>query len=123
MQSTTARPATVDEYIGQFADGVQRLLAEIRAVVKESAPQAEERISYGMPGYYYKGYLVGFAAHKNHVGFYPTPSAAEGLKEDLAPYKQTKGSVHFLYNEPMPYDVIRKLVKFRLAENEQAKKR
>ena len=92
-------------------------------MVNEIAPEAEERISYGMPGYYYHGPLVYFAAHRNHIGFYPTPSGIEAFEKELAEYRNAKGSVQFPYKKPMPYDLMRRIIEYRLAENLQNKKK
>ena len=85
--------------------------------IKESAPDAEEKISYQMPTFALHGNLVHFAAHKNHIGFYPTPSGIEAFKDELSEYKWAKGSVQFPLEKPLPYDLVSKIVKFRVAEN------
>jgi uncharacterized protein YdhG (YjbR/CyaY superfamily) len=108
---------TVDEYILQFPDKVQEILQELRRLIKDTAPEAEEKISYQMPTYYLQGNLVHFAAHKNHIGFYPTPTGIEAFKDELSNYKGAKGSVQFPINKPMPFDLIRKIVEFRVSEN------
>jgi uncharacterized protein YdhG (YjbR/CyaY superfamily) len=117
MEEKNNPPFTVDEYISQFPEEVQDVLSEIRRVIKESAPQAVEKISYQMPGYFLNGGLVWFGAWKTHIGFYPNPSGTEQFKDELSDYKVTKGSVHFPLNKPMPYELISRMVKFRLAEN------
>jgi uncharacterized protein YdhG (YjbR/CyaY superfamily) len=119
MQAEKNQPTTVDEYISQFPEDVQQILTSIRAAIRESAPEAVERIGYQMPGFYLDGGLVWFAAHKRHVGLYPTPSGAEAFAEELSAYERTKGSVHFPLDKPMPYDLIRKIVRFRIAENQE----
>jgi len=116
MEEKKDHPATVDEYISQFPEDVQQILVKIRAVVKESAPNAVEKIGYQMPGYYLNGGLVWFGAYKHHIGFYPSPSGIEGLKEELSGYKQSKGAVQFPLDKPMPYELISKMVKYRVAE-------
>ncbi len=108
---------TVDEYIAQFPENVQQLLVKIRAVIKESAPEAVEKISYQMPGYYLKGTLVWFGAHAHHIGFYPTGSGIAAFTEELSDYKQSKGAVQFPLDKPIPYELISKIVKFKIAEN------
>ena len=108
----------VNEYIGGFPSETQTILQEIRAVIKENAPQAEESISYGMPAYKLnKKPLVYFAAFKNHIGFYATPTGHEAFAEELSKYKQGKGSVQFPINEPMPLGLIERIVKFRVEGN------
>ncbi|MHB1006796.1 MAG: iron chaperone [Chloroflexota bacterium] len=117
MEETTSHPTTIDEYISQFPEDVQRILVKLRAVIRESAPGAVEKISYQMPAFHLKGTLVWFAAHKHHIGFYPTGSGIEAFKEELSAYKGAKGSVRFPLDRPMPYELISKVVKFRVAEN------
>jgi len=117
MAEKKGQPTTIDEYISQFPEDVQQLLVKIRAVIKESAPDAVEKISYQMPGFNLKGSLVWFAAHKDYIGFYPTGSGIEAFKDELSAYQGSKGSVHFRLDEPMPYELIGKIVKFRVAEN------
>ena len=106
----------VDEYISKFQDEVQQILREVRQAIKEAAPEAEEKISYQMPTFYLKGNLVHFAACKNHIGFYPTPSGIEAFKEELSVYKGAKGSVQFPLNKPIPLELIKKIVKYRVNE-------
>jgi uncharacterized protein YdhG (YjbR/CyaY superfamily) len=108
---------TVDEYILQFPVEVQEILQVLRKLVKDTAPEAEEKISYQMPTYYLHGNLVHFAAYKNHIGFYPTPTGIEAFKDELSNYKGAKGSVQFPIDKPMPLDLIRKILEFRVSEN------
>jgi uncharacterized protein YdhG (YjbR/CyaY superfamily) len=108
---------TVDEYISSFSPDIQGILEEIRETIRESAPEAEETISYGMPTFRLKGNLVHFAAYKNHIGFYPTPSAIKAFKEELSHYNTSKGTVQFPLDEPVPLDLVRKMVLFRVQEN------
>ena len=110
-------PATIDEYISQHPEDVQSILLKIRAVIKEAAPQAVEKISYGMPGFFLNGGLVWFGVWKHHIGFYPRTAEMAASIEGLSAYKGTKGSIHFPLDKPMPYDLIAKIVKFRIAEN------
>ena len=117
MEEKKGQPTTIDEYIAQFPEAVQQILVKIRAVIKESAPEAVEKISYQMPGFYLNGFLVSFAVWKHHIGFYPRSSEMEASIDELSAYKGTKGSVHFPLDEPMPYELISKLVKVRVAEN------
>lgn len=116
MGPKNSQPATVDEYIAQFPEDVQQIMTKIRAVIKEAAPLAEEKISYGMAGYYVNGGLIWFGGYKKHIGIYPRTAGMVALKE-VTTYKGTKGSVHFPLDEPMPYDLIRKIVEVRVAEN------
>jgi uncharacterized protein YdhG (YjbR/CyaY superfamily) len=117
MEGKKGNPTTIDEYISQFPEDVQHILVKIRAVIKESAPEAVEKISYQMPAFYLNGSLVWFAVHQHHIGFYPRPSGIEAFKEKLSAYKWAKGSVQFPLGEPMPYELISEIVKFRVAEN------
>jgi uncharacterized protein YdhG (YjbR/CyaY superfamily) len=119
MEGKTTRPTTIDEYIAQYPQDVQHILNKIRAVVKESAPQAVERISYGMPAFYFNGNLVYFGVHTHHIGFYPTGSGIEAFKAELSAYKSSKGAVQFPLDQPMPYELISKIVRFRAAENQK----
>ncbi|MHB8128365.1 MAG: iron chaperone [Mobilitalea sp.] len=108
---------SIDTYISQFSPEVQEILKEIRKVIKEAAPEAEEKISWQMPTFVLYGNLVHFAAFKNHIGFYPAPSGIDTFKNELSGYKGAKGSVQFPIERPMPYELIREIVKFRVAEN------
>jgi len=117
MGTDKSTPKDIDEYIAGFPQDVQEILEKIRATVREAAPEAKEKISYGMPAFTLNGNLVYFAAFKNHIGFYPIPSGIEEFKEELSVYKQGKGSVQFPLDEPMPYELITRIVKFRAQEN------
>lgn len=108
---------TVDEYIAAFPENIQALLQSVRAAIRAAAPDAEERIAYLMPTYSQHGNLVHFAALKNHIGFYPTPSGIDAYHDDLAKYRSTKGAVQFPIDEPLPLDLISKVTRFRVAEN------
>ncbi|MGE5508624.1 MAG: iron chaperone [Chitinophagales bacterium] len=109
--------ASIDEYIAQFPPEVREKLEALRSVIRESAPGAEERISYQMPAFALHGILVYFAAHKNHLGFYPTASGIAAFHPELSRYKVTKGTVQFPLDEPLPCELIGKIVRFRVAEN------
>ena len=107
----------IDQYILQFPEETRDILNKIRALIKENAPEAIESIAYGMPAYKLnKKPLVYFAAYKTHIGFYATPSGHDAFKEELSKYKQGKGSVQFSLNQPIPYDLIMRMVKFRVSE-------
>lgn len=108
---------TIDEYISTFPSEVQVRLHELRAAISNEAPNASEKISYGMPTFYLNGNLVHFAAYKNHIGFYPTPSGVEAFSIELSEYKWAKGSVQFPHNKPLPLQLISKIVRFRVKEN------
>lgn len=110
------KPTTVESYIASYPPATQKLLVQMRAAIQESVPQAEESISYGMPAYKLnKKPLVYFAGYKGHVGFYATPTGHEAFKDELSPYKQGKGSVQFPLNEPLPLDLVKRIVAFRVA--------
>ena len=109
---------TVDNYIESFPESVQILLRQIRTTIKESAPDAVESIAYHMPAYKTNGKpLVYFAAFKNHIGFYATPTGHSEFAKELSKYKQGKGSVQFPFDKPVPFDLIGRIVKFRVKEN------
>jgi uncharacterized protein YdhG (YjbR/CyaY superfamily) len=108
----------IDLYISNFPADVQEILIQIRSVIKKAAPEALESFSYGMPAYKTKGKpLVYFAGYKNHIGFYATPSGHEQFSSELSHYKQGKGSVQFPLNQPIPFDLIRRMVEFKVKEN------
>ncbi|MCK0145917.1 DUF1801 domain-containing protein [Arenibacter sp. F26102] len=104
-------------YIAHFPQEVQGILEELRRTIKKAAPEAEEVISYNMPAYKYRGMLVYFAAYKNHIGFYATPTGHKEFEKDLAPFKRGKGSVQFPLDKPLPLPLITKIVKFKVQEN------
>jgi len=109
-------PKNIDEYIAGFSLDVQNILEQIRAVIMEAAPDAEESIKYQIPTFVLQESIVHFAAFKNHVGLYPTPSAIEEFKDELSSYESAKGSVRFPIDKPMPLELIRKIVMFRVKE-------
>jgi len=111
--------ASIDEYIRSYPEEIQKLLNEIRDAIKTAAPEATEKISYQIPTFYLNGNLVHFAAFKNHIGFYPTSSGIAAFKDELKDYKSSKGSVQFPLDKPMPTDLIKRIVKFRVIENTQ----
>ncbi|MBI4730990.1 MAG: DUF1801 domain-containing protein [Chloroflexi bacterium] len=117
MENSKAGFTSIDEYIATFPEEIQKILQELRATINAAAPDAVEKISYQMPTFYLKGNLIHFAAWKNHVGLYPTPSGTREFERELSIYKRAKGSVQFPINQPMPLELIRKIVKFRVAEN------
>lgn len=109
--------STIDEYISQFPKDVQMILNKIRQLIKECAPKAEEAFAYGIPTFKLNGNLVHFAAFKKHIGFYPTPSGIKQFKKELSNYKTAEGTIRFPIDEPIPYDLIKKIVKYRVKEN------
>ncbi len=108
---------TIDEYIATFPEETQKLLGQVRAAVRQAAPDATEKISYQMPTFFLNGNLVHFAAYKNHIGFYPTANGIAEFEPELSVYKRAKGSVQFPINQPLPLDLIGRMVKYRAAEN------
>ncbi len=117
------KPKDIDEYIESFPKDIQNNLEQIRAAVKKAAPEAEESISYGMPAFKTNGEpLVYFAAFKNHIGFYATPTGHSEFIKELSNYKQGKGSVQFPLDKPLPLGLINKIVKFRVKENSERAK-
>lgn len=113
---------TIDEYIATFPKNIQILLEEMRATIRKAAPDAEERISYAIPTFKLNGNLVHFAAFKNHIGFYPTPTGIEEFEEELSVYKQGKGSVQFPLDKPLPLNLIIRIVEFRKKKNNEKAK-
>lgn len=110
-------PKNMDEYIHGFPGPVQAILQKVRQTIREAAPEAEETISYQIPAFNLHGPLVYFAAFRNHIGFYPTSSGIEAFKERLSVFKGGKGSVKFPMDKPIPYDLIREIVLYRVMEN------
>lgn len=117
MDSRGNSPKSIDEYISGFPAEVQEILRTLREVIRKAAPGAEEKISYQMPTFVLFGNLVHFAAFQKHIGLYPAPRAIEAFSIELARYKGGKGSVQFPIDKPLSYDLISKIVKFRVAEN------
>lgn len=107
----------VDEYISRFPDHVRGRLQALRDTIREAAPDAEETISYGMPAFRQNGILVYYAAFKGHVGFYPTASGIDAFKQELSGYKWSKGAVQFPYDRPIPVELVRRIVAFRVVED------
>lgn len=115
MKSTT--PTNIDDYIAACPSDVQAKLQQLRATIRQAAPDAEETISYQMPTFKLKGNLVYFAAFKKHIGFYPIPTGIAAFKQELSVYKQGKGSVQFPLDQPLPLKLVARIVRFRAKEN------
>jgi uncharacterized protein YdhG (YjbR/CyaY superfamily) len=114
----TVKATNVDDYISSFPKETQKLLKQVRSTIKKAAPKAEESISYGMPAYKLNGKpLVYFGGYEHHIGFYATPTGHSAFKKELSKYKEGKGSVQFPVDEPMPLDLVAKIVRFRVKEN------
>lgn len=114
---TSSKINSIDEYISQHNVEVQEKLQQIRNLIRAAAPTATEKISYALPTYYLNGNLVHFAAHKNHIGFYPMPNAIIYYKDRLTSYKCSKGAIQFPYINPLPDELISEIVKYRVTEN------
>ena len=118
MLTPKRRFNSIDEYIQAFPDDVQRTLEKIRQTIRTTAPEAVETISYQIPTFKLHGkYLVYFAAFKNHIGLYPIPSGTKSFEKELSPYIRGKGTVRFPLNRPVPYDLVKRIVTFRVKEN------
>ncbi len=115
--SANQKSKEIDAYIAGFPPEVQEILEKIRMTIREAAPDAAETISYQMPTFTLKGNLVHFAAFKKHIGFYPAPTGIEAFKDELSVYKGGKGSVQFPLDQPIPFDLIGRIVEFRVKEN------
>lgn len=113
----TKPPKNFDEYLLSYPENVRIILVKLDELIKKAAPKAEEVISYGMPAFKFHGMLVYFAAHKNHIGLYPMASGISAFKKELSKYKGARGSVQFPYTQPIPYILVRKIVKYRVKEN------
>jgi len=117
MKKSKKHFTTIDEYIASFPKEIQEILESIRQTIRYSAPNATETVSYQMPTFRLNGILVHFAAHKNHIGFYPTPSAITEFSKELSNYEFSKWAIKFPLNEPIPLELIKKIVEFRVKEN------
>ncbi len=117
MRADQGLPQNIDQYIAGFPDEVREILQQVRKTISEAAPEAEEAIKYRMPTFVLRGNLVHFAAYKKHIGFYPTPTGIEAFKDELSVYPSSKGAVQFPLDEPIPLDLIGRIVKFRVEEN------
>ncbi len=110
----------IDEYISKFPPSTVKILQQVRITVRNGAPKAEETISYGMPAFRYKGrIIIYFAGYKNHIGLYATPVAHKVFQKELSVYKQGRGSVQFPIDQPMPLDLIKRIVKFKVNQQDE----
>lgn len=124
MKPNQQTPKNIDEYIAGFPEDVQKVLKKVRATIRKAAPKAEESISYQIPTYKLNDVLIYFAGFKNHIGVYPAPRSAPEFKKELASYKGGKGTIQFPLDNPIPYELITRIVKFRAKKNlEAAEKR
>jgi uncharacterized protein YdhG (YjbR/CyaY superfamily) len=117
MSVKKARPTTIDEYISAAPKAAQKKLREMRACIRKSAPGAQEGMKWGMPAFSYRRILVVFAAHKHHIGFYPTPSAVKAFTKELSRFATARGSIQFPLEKPLPLPLIRKITAFRVQES------
>jgi uncharacterized protein YdhG (YjbR/CyaY superfamily) len=117
MKAASTKFKTVDEYLSTFPPNTKAMLKDLRKAIKETAPGAEELISYNMPAFKLHGVLVYYAAYKEHIGFYPTASGIAAFKKDLTQYEVSKGTIRFPLDRPLPFDLIGKIVKFKVREN------
>lgn len=116
-------PSSIDEYISQFPAEIQLVLNKIRQSIREAAPEADEKIAYGIPTFTLRGNLVHFAAFNKHIGFYPDPRGIEHFIDKLARYRSGKGTIQFPLNEPIPYDLIKEVTIWRVSQNLKATKK
>jgi uncharacterized protein YdhG (YjbR/CyaY superfamily) len=117
MDSAAERATSIDDYIAAFPEAVQVKLQALRQAIREEAPDAQETIKYRMPTFTLHGNLVHFAAYKNHIGFYPTPSPIDVFRSELSVYKTSKGAIQFPLDQPLPLSLVRRIVAFRVQEN------
>ena len=111
------KPNTIDEYISDFPKETQELLEQVRGTIRQAAPEAVECISYGMPAFKFHGILVYFAGYQNHIGFYPAGSGIVAFQKEISAFKNSKGTVQFPLNQPLPFDLISQMVLFSVTEN------
>jgi uncharacterized protein YdhG (YjbR/CyaY superfamily) len=123
MTPKKARPKTVTEYIDAAPKEAQRKLREMRACIRKCAPGAKESLKWGMPAFSYRRILVTFAAHKRHIGFYPTPSAVKAFAKDLSKFATARGSIQFPLEKRLPLPLIRKITVFRVRESVEEDKK
>jgi uncharacterized protein YdhG (YjbR/CyaY superfamily) len=109
-------PANVDEYIAGFSPEIQEIMGAYRKIIHEVAPEVKEKISWGMPSFTLKKILVQFGGFKNHIGFFPGPTVIEALKNELTGYKTSKGTIQFPYKDPIPTELVRKMLRYRMSE-------
>ena len=124
MPEMRSHASSIDEYIAEFPPQTQLVLQEMRELIRAYAPEATETISYAMPTFdLNRRHLVHFAGYEHHIGFYPIPSGMEAFRVELSAYKTGKGSVQFPLDQPLPRDLIRRIVEFRVAENRSRTRR
>ena len=113
----TKQPSVIDNYITGFPDEVQQILSELKTIIKQAIPAAEETIHYAMPAFKYNGkHIIYFAAYKKHIGIYPVPAGDEKFQKEIAPYRKSKATLQLSLDNSLPESLIIKMVKFRMAE-------
>ncbi len=122
MKAASIKFKTVDEYLSAFPASIKKILQEVRKTIKQAAPNAEELISYNIPAFKLNGMLVFYAAYEKHIGFYPTSSGIKVFQDELTNYKTSKGAIQFPIDEPIPRDLITKIVRYRVKENLEKEK-
>jgi uncharacterized protein YdhG (YjbR/CyaY superfamily) len=119
----TEKTKTIDEYIKGFDPAIQETLTEMRNFIRSEAPEAIEKISYGMPTFYLNGNLIHFAAFKDHYGVFPNPSGIDAFESELKPYRSGKGTLRFPFDKPIPWDLLKKVIQYRVGENQRKAKK
>lgn len=114
-------PSSIDEYITDFPANIQSILIELRQIIQKAAPDATEKISWGMPTFYLKGNLIHFAAHKKHIGLYPGAEAIEFFAKDMQAYKTSKGAIQLPLDKPLPLELVTKITEFNIKRNQRSK--
>ena len=123
MKTKRTTPTDIDDYIAGFPQDVQKILKKVRTTIRQTAPKAEETISYQIPTFKLNGApLIYFAGFKNHISVYPAPRGAEEFKKELSAYEGGKGTVQFPLDQPIPYDLIKRIVKFKVKQNQEKAK-
>ncbi len=117
MKTSQTAPQNIDEYIAGFPPDVQEILEKMRLTIRKAVPEAEETIKYLIPTLTLQGNLLSFAAYKKHIGLYPAPAGDEKFRDELSIYREGKSSVRFPLDKPIPFDLISKIVKFRVKEH------
>lgn len=113
------KPKNVAEYISRAPKEAQKKLREMRKIIKSAAPGSTEGLKWSMPSYSYKRIVVTFASFKQHIGFFPGPSAITKFKKDLTKYKTSRGTIQFPYEKPIPHTLVKKITQFRVKENKE----
>lgn len=121
MSSSVSKPSNISQYIASFPQPTREKLNELFKIIEDVVPDATQNLKWGMPAFSYKRILVTFAGFKNHIGFYPAPSAIKAFEKELSKYKSAKGSVQFPLDTPLPTGLIKKMIRFRVKESVEDK--